>query len=102
HVKAFGAYRSFATKDQSLNVWWVGLLALGEGWHNNDHAIPSSARHGMKWWDFDVTWYATWLLEKIGLSTKVIRPTRRLALAAASVVETEEEPVLAAGSGTRR
>lgn len=67
-------YRSHETVEDSRNVWWVALLALGEGWHNNHHAIPKSARHGMAWWEFDVTWNAVWILEKLGLAKNVIRP----------------------------
>ncbi len=69
-------YRSHETRDLSRNVWWVGILALGEGWHNNHHAIPKSARHGMNWFEFDVTWYTIWFLEKLGLASKVIRPPK--------------------------
>lgn len=87
HVKSSGAYRNFETSDQSLNVWWVGILALGEGWHNNHHAMPTSARHGMKWWEVDVTWYATWLMEKLGIASKVVRPSKRLNLGALSTFE---------------
>lgn len=74
HMKSQG-YRSHETRDLSRNVWWVGLLALGEGWHNNHHAIPKSARHGFTWFEIDVTWYAVWLLEKLGLAENVILPT---------------------------
>lgn len=71
-------YRSHNTREQSRNVWWVGLLALGEGWHNNHHAVPKSARHGMEWFELDVTWYAVWLLEKVGLASAVVRPPKHL------------------------
>ena len=47
--------RPFRTKDASRNNWLVGLLAFGEGWHNNHHAFPRSAFHGMEWWQFDVS-----------------------------------------------
>lgn len=78
HMKDYG-YRNFETREDSRNVWWVGMLALGEGWHNNHHAIPKSARHGMNWFEVDITWYAVWILEKLGLATNVIRPPKRLA-----------------------
>jgi stearoyl-CoA desaturase (delta-9 desaturase) len=41
-------YRSYATRDRSTNLWWVALLTFGEGWHNNHHAFPRSARHGLR------------------------------------------------------
>lgn len=49
-------YRSYDTGDLSTNCWWVALLTFGEGWHNNHHAFPSSARHGRRWWELDLSW----------------------------------------------
>ena len=49
-------YRTFDTTDNSTNCWWVALTTYGEGWHNNHHAYQYSARHGMKWWELDITW----------------------------------------------
>ena len=48
--------RRFATRDDSRNSWWVALLSFGEGWHNNHHAHPTSARHGLTWYEFDASW----------------------------------------------
>ena len=48
--------RRFATHDDSRNNWWVALLTFGEGWHNNHHAHPNSARHGLAWYEFDPSW----------------------------------------------
>jgi stearoyl-CoA desaturase (delta-9 desaturase) len=59
--------RRFATKDDSRNVWWVAMLTFGEGWHNNHHAHPTSARHGLAWYEFDITWLELRLLRAIGL-----------------------------------
>ncbi len=59
--------RRFETRDSSTNNALVALLAWGEGWHNNHHAYPRSARHGMAWYEFDFNWIQIWLLEKIGL-----------------------------------
>jgi stearoyl-CoA desaturase (Delta-9 desaturase) len=59
--------REFETNDQSHNEWIVGLLALGEGWHNNHHAFPRSAFHGLHWWQFDLSSYIIWTLERLGL-----------------------------------
>lgn len=77
HLPGAG-YKTFDSGDDSLNVWWVGILALGEGWHNNHHGIPKSARHGMRWWEVDVTWYTIWVLEKLGLASNVVRPDNLL------------------------
>jgi stearoyl-CoA desaturase (delta-9 desaturase) len=63
--------RPFATRDQSRNEWIVGLLAFGEGWHNNHHAFPRSAFHGLRWWQFDLSGYLIWLLERVGLARDV-------------------------------
>jgi stearoyl-CoA desaturase (delta-9 desaturase) len=63
--------RRFATKDESRNLWWVALLTGGEGWHNNHHAFPVSARHGFLWYEFDLNYYLIWALEKVGMVKKV-------------------------------
>lgn len=55
--------RAFETNDMSHNNWLVGLLGLGEGWHNNHHAFPESAFHGMKWYQIDLSGYIIRLLE---------------------------------------
>lgn len=65
--------REFDTKDMSRNEWVVGLLAFGEGWHNNHHAFPRSAFHGLHWWQFDFSGYLIWTLEKLGLVKDVYR-----------------------------
>jgi fatty-acid desaturase len=59
--------RRFATSDDSRNVWWVALLTFGEGWHNNHHAHPTSARHGLAWYELDPTWIELKLLRALGL-----------------------------------
>jgi len=59
--------RRFATKDDSRNTWWVALMTFGEGWHNNHHAHPTSARHGLAWYEFDPTWLSLRLLRAVGL-----------------------------------
>ena len=65
--------REFETTDRSRNEWVVGLLAFGEGWHNNHHAFPRSAFHGLHWWQFDLSGYLIWTLERLGLATEVYR-----------------------------
>ncbi len=63
--------RRFKTKDDSRNIWWVALLSGGEGWHNNHHAHPVSARHGLRWYEIDPNFYGIWLLSKLGLAKKI-------------------------------
>jgi len=64
-------YRSYETRDESRNLWWVALLAYGEGWHNNHHAHPSAARAGHRWWEIDMTWWAIRGMQALGLATDV-------------------------------
>jgi sn-2 palmitoyl-lipid 9-desaturase len=70
-------YRNYETNDNSRNLWWVGLLAYGEGWHNNHHAFPGRARHGHRWWEVDMTYAVICLMERVGLVWQVLRPKRR-------------------------
>jgi fatty-acid desaturase len=67
--------RRFATHDRSTNSWWVALLTWGEGWHNNHHAEPASARHGFKWYEIDFNWYGIWMLKMLGLARQVHQPS---------------------------
>jgi fatty-acid desaturase len=60
-------YRSFDTPEGSRNLWWVGLLAFGEGWHNNHHAFQRSARHGLTRLELDLTWLTVRGLSALGL-----------------------------------
>jgi len=64
-------YRSHESNDESRNCWWVALLTFGEGWHNNHHAFQYSARHGLKWWEIDITWMTIRFLEILGLAKDV-------------------------------
>jgi len=64
--------RRFKTHDLSTNNLIVALLTWGEGWHNNHHAHPTSARHGLRWYEVDVNWYGIWTLEKLGLAKKIL------------------------------
>jgi stearoyl-CoA desaturase (delta-9 desaturase) len=66
--------RDYASGDESRNNPIFGILAFGEGWHNNHHAFPASARHGLKWWQFDSSWVIIRTLEKLGLASKVRLP----------------------------
>jgi fatty-acid desaturase len=71
-------YRTFRTDDQSRNCWWVALLSFGEGWHNNHHAFPFSARHGLRWFEIDMTWWHVKLLTFLNLADHVKTPSRAM------------------------
>ena len=60
--------RRFKTKDDSTNNWWVAIVTFGEGWHNNHHAFPTSARHGLAWYELDQNWIGISFLRMIGLA----------------------------------
>jgi stearoyl-CoA desaturase (delta-9 desaturase) len=68
--------KNHTTQNNSRDNWVLGVLALGEGWHNSHHAFPTSARHGLKWWQFDISFYVIKLLEKLGLVWDVKTPHR--------------------------
>lgn len=67
--------RPFESRDQSRNNALVGLLALGEGWHNNHHAFPTSARHGLRWWELDFSYLVIRVLAAVGLARDIRVPT---------------------------
>lgn len=67
-------YRTFASNDNSRNLWWAAILTYGEGWHNNHHAYPQVAKAGWRWWEVDPTWWAIWLLRSLGLAHHVTMP----------------------------
>ncbi|MEO8010021.1 MAG: fatty acid desaturase [Dokdonella sp.] len=59
--------RRFATRDDSRNNWLLALITFGEGWHNNHHHFPGSARQGFRWWEIDMTWYVLKAMSMVGL-----------------------------------
>jgi stearoyl-CoA desaturase (Delta-9 desaturase) len=63
--------RRFATRDDSRNNWLIALITSGEGWHNNHHAHPTSARHGLAWYEFDLSWIQIKILMFFGLAKSV-------------------------------
>lgn len=63
--------RRFETRDDSRNNWFVAMLSFGEGWHNNHHAHPTSARHGLAWYELDISYLTINLLERLGIATSV-------------------------------
>jgi stearoyl-CoA desaturase (delta-9 desaturase) len=72
----FAGRKRFATKDESRNVFWLALPTFGESWHNNHHAFPTSAHHGMRRWEIDPSAAVIWTLEKLGLAWDVVRVSR--------------------------
>ena len=68
----FGRQR-FATGDESRNLAWLSLLSFGEAWHNNHHAFPTSAAHGLRWWELDLSGLIIRGLERVGLAWDVVR-----------------------------
>ncbi len=67
-------YRNYDTNESSRNNWFVGIVALGEGWHNNHHHDPAAASVWHRWWEFDLTYCVILLLKRLGLATNVIEP----------------------------
>jgi fatty-acid desaturase len=76
--------RRFVTRDNSRNNWWVALITFGEGWHNNHHAHPTSARHGLAWYEFDPSWIQIKVLKFLGIAKSV-----RVAKVTSALVERE-------------
>ena len=69
----FFGRRPYATGDESRNLAWLALPSFGEAWHNNHHAFPTSAAHGLRWWQVDVSAATIRLLERLGLAWDVVR-----------------------------
>lgn len=67
HLPEKFGYRNFETKDDSINVGWLSLATVGESWHNNHHAHPGSARFGLRWHEFDMSWVTLKILKMFGL-----------------------------------
>ena len=76
--------RRFPTRDDSRNNWWLALLTFGEGWHNNHHFFPGSARQGFRWWEIDLTYYGLRALALVGL-VRDLRPVPAWVAARAEV-----------------
>ena len=64
-------YMTHATRDDSTYLWWVALLTYGEGWHNNHHSFQTSARHGLRWWEIDMTYIGIKLMSLVGLTHSI-------------------------------
>ena len=59
--------KHYVTGDESRNNWWLAIITMGEGWHNNHHAYQYSVRQGFRWWQWDPTYYIILGLSKLGL-----------------------------------
>jgi len=82
--------RRFQTRDDSTNNWWVALLTFGEGWHNNHHAHPTSARHGLAWYELDQNWIGIRALQILGLAWDIKVAKIRQPLPEEAVVPADE------------
>jgi stearoyl-CoA desaturase (Delta-9 desaturase) len=71
----FFGRRRFQTDDHSTNVFWLALPSFGESWHHNHHAFPRSARHGLRWWEIDLSGLVILGMEKAGLARNVVTIT---------------------------
>ena len=67
-------YQTYDTNEGSRNNWWVALVSYGEGWHNNHHAYLHSAAHGLRWWEFDITYLCIRLMGWMKLATRIRLP----------------------------
>jgi len=70
--------RPFKTTDDSRNSWWLALLTLGEGWHNNHHHYCGSTRQGFHWWQVDMTYYTLRMMAVLGLVWEIREPPPRV------------------------
>jgi stearoyl-CoA desaturase (Delta-9 desaturase) len=70
--------RRFPTPDESRNNFWLAIVTMGEGWHNNHHYYMSSVRQGIRWWEVDATYYVLRILSWVGI-TRDLRPFRATA-----------------------
>jgi sn-1 stearoyl-lipid 9-desaturase len=102
--------RRFLTEDTSTNSFWVAILTFGEGWHNNHHAAPQAAKHGLTWYEIDVNWYGISALKALGLAWDIkmpkmpkrqpaSKPTKPLAPSIATVPLVEEEILVTTSVG---
>ena len=88
--------RAYATDDDSRNNWFLALITLGEGWHNNHHFYPASVRQGFRWWQLDPTYYGLRALSALGIVWD-LHPVPERVLAAADPVAAERRSAPVAG-----
>lgn len=77
HLRQFG-YKNYELDNDAVNVWWVAVISAGEGWHNNHHAHPASARTGEKWFEFDLSWQVIKLMHRLGFVSRFNVPGKAL------------------------
>jgi stearoyl-CoA desaturase (delta-9 desaturase) len=87
----FFGRRRFDTDDESRNLLWLAPLTLGESWHNNHHAFPTSAEHGMRRWEVDPSALVIRALEKLGLIWDVVRVDRERQARRAALLTEERQ-----------
>lgn len=89
--------RPYATRDNSRNNLLIALLTLGDGWHNNHHAFPASAAHGLRWWQIDINRWILALLESLGLAWEIrkVPAGMQAARQRADLIKTAELPLTA-------
>jgi fatty-acid desaturase len=80
-------YKNYHNEDDSVNVWWLTLITLGDNWHNNHHAYPGCARAGFRWFEFDISYLTIKMLERLGLASNM---NERFSLEALPVEANEE------------
>ena len=89
----FGS-RRYETGEESKNSLWLALLTMGEGWHNNHHHYPLSARQGFFWWEIDLTYYVLLGLEKLGIVWDLQAPPKKMLQPEAMIgAKAEPEPM---------
>jgi sn-1 stearoyl-lipid 9-desaturase len=96
HIPKLG-YKNFTGEDDSVNVWWVAVLAMGEGWHNNHHAFPGSAQSGIRKHEFDLSWVLIRLMKKFNLVQRITVPSAER-LKQLDIAEQHARPVKAAAA----
>jgi stearoyl-CoA desaturase (delta-9 desaturase) len=84
--------RRFVTSEDSRNSWWVALLTFGEGWHNNHHAYPTSAQHGLRWYEIDLNWWGIRVLQLLRLARAIKRVRFNRSLRSWHVVTESHQP----------
>ncbi|MFZ9736809.1 MAG: acyl-CoA desaturase [Prochlorotrichaceae cyanobacterium] len=84
-------YQDYYTGDYSRNNWWLAIITLGEGWHNNHHFYQSSTRQGFKWWQYDITYYILKVMSWVGLVWDLREPPREVVEAAGTHIRNHLE-----------